>query len=130
VASIQHVERVLPDEFNRATLSLPLIVKFPESSFDKQVLRGGRTRYKVKFDRYDITQAEWMDKVDLPKELVAEFERMTIERRKHPVVMKADVRAKEIGDSETKVPTDGAKKHPLLRKFPTISPKKGFYVDL
>jgi len=54
-----------------------------------------------------------MDKVDPPQELVAEFERATIERKKHPVVMKADVRAKEIGDSETEVPSDDAKTHPL-----------------
>ena len=80
VVSVQHVDKWLPDEFNRAPPGLSHIHRVPKSIFDKRVTRGGRIKYKVEFEGLDMAHAEWWDKADVSVELIEEFERRARER--------------------------------------------------
>jgi len=58
VVSVQHFDKWLPDEFNRAPPGLPHIHRVPKSIFDKKVTRGGRVKYKVDFKGFGVAHTE------------------------------------------------------------------------
>jgi len=115
--SVQYVERVPPDNFNRPTPALPPIAKFSESLFDKRVSRG-KTKYQVKFEGYDVTQAKWMDKEDLPNTMVADYERRYIGHR-----------IRTLATELVEAITDDAELYPLPRRFLTVHPKKSQFME-
>jgi len=122
MVSIQHVEKAVQDVFKRSTPALPQVAKFPKSVFDKRTTRG-RTKYKVKFEDYDVTQAEWIDKEDLPRDLVKEYERRLGGRRVTALA------AGMSDDDGIKVAAEHSKLHPLYRSFPAIRPKPRSFVE-
>ena len=76
----------------------------------------------MKFEGYDVTQAEWMDKEDLPEQLVLDFEKKLAERKM--TTLSADVVLPGV-----EVETEDARLHPLQRRFPTLRPRMGYFVE-
>ncbi|MDB5851806.1 MAG: hypothetical protein JWP29_5558 [Rhodoferax sp.] len=129
VVSAQHVDRVIPDAFNRPGAQPPPFVKFPEYVFEKRKVRGGKAKYKVRFEGYDVSRAEWLDEVDIPAVLVKEFEERTSARRNANSFVAMDLvkSGNSIGESGNQAVLPQFQ--PLFNRFPIVRPKPGEFVE-